>query len=173
METFLYYLFCAMCLCGGLGVIILRGYVNTAMSMLVSMLGVAGLMFLMQAYFVAILMVSVYAGAVLVLFIFVVMLMGDTTDGVNIWKKLALLALWVAAGCLVGWFAPEMVEDLRSSGPSAGTSVLAEAKNYGTALFTEFMLPFQIVGLLLLAAMVGVIAIAKPFTVRNRNNDMD
>lgn len=173
METFLYYLFCAMCLCGGLGVIILRGYVNTAMSMLVSMLGVAGLMFLMQAYFVAILMVSVYAGAVLVLFIFVVMLIGDTTDGVNIWKKLVLLALWVAAGCLVGWFAPEMVSGLRASGPSAGTSVLAEAKNYGTTLFTEFMLPFQIVGLLLLAAMVGVIAIAKPFTVRNRNNDMD
>ena len=66
-----------MMLGGALGTILARGYVNAAMSMLLSMLGVAGMMVLMEAYFPAFIMVSVYAGAVLVLFVFVVMLMGD------------------------------------------------------------------------------------------------
>lgn len=77
METAIYYLLCAMTLGGALGVILARGYVNAAMSMLLSMLGAAGMMVMMGAYFVAFIMVSVYAGAVLVLFVFVVMLMGE------------------------------------------------------------------------------------------------
>ena len=63
-----------MAMLGALGVLMVRGYVNATMSMLLSMLGVAGLMILMKAYFLGILMVSVYAGAVLVLFVFVVIL---------------------------------------------------------------------------------------------------
>ena len=74
METAIYYVLCAMTLGGALGVILARGYVNAAMSMLLSMLGAAGMMIMMGAYFVAFIMVSVYAGAVLVLFVFVVML---------------------------------------------------------------------------------------------------
>ena len=50
MELIMYYIFCAMALGGALGVILARGYVNSAMSMLLSMLGVAGLMLLMKAY---------------------------------------------------------------------------------------------------------------------------
>ena len=69
METAIYYVLCAMTLGGALGVILARGYVNAAMSMLLSMLGAAGMMVMMGAYFVAFIMVSVYAGAVLVLFV--------------------------------------------------------------------------------------------------------
>lgn len=72
---------------GALGTILARGYVNAAMSMLLSMLGVAGMMVLMEAYFPAFIMVSVYAGAVLVLFVFVVMLMGEEKDGRKHHKK--------------------------------------------------------------------------------------
>lgn len=94
---------------GALGTILARGYVNAAMSMLLSMLGVAGMMVLMEAYFPAFIMVSVYAGAVLVLFVFVVMLMGEEKDGASTIKKLELIALWVLLGAFIGWVSPELL----------------------------------------------------------------
>jgi NADH-quinone oxidoreductase subunit J len=96
MENFVYYLFCAMCVGGALGVIVLRDFVNSAMSMLVSMLGVAGLMLLMNAYFPAFIMITVYAGAVMVLFVFVVMLVGDKKVERRWGKQIALVFLWIA-----------------------------------------------------------------------------
>lgn len=167
MQDVIYYIFCAMMLGGGLGVVFARGYVNAAMSMLLSMLGVAGMMLLMKAYLLAFIMVSVYAGAVLVLFVFVVMLIGEDKDGSTIWQKISLLLLWVMLGAMVGYFSPVFLGDTAlESSPIAGgaASSLAVAKNYGYALFSEFMLPFQICGALLLVAMVGVIVISKtPF----------
>ena len=111
METAIYYLLCAMTLGGALGVILARGYVNAAMSMLLSMLGAAGMMVMMGAYFVAFIMVSVYAGAVLVLFVFVVMLMGEEKDGAGLGKKLALAGLWVLLGAFIGWASPAFLGD--------------------------------------------------------------
>lgn len=164
METAIYYLLCAMTLGGALGVILARGYVNAAMSMLLSMLGAAGMMVMMGAYFVAFIMVGVYAGAVLVLFVFVVMLMGEEKDGAGLGKKLALAGLWVLLGAFIGWASPAFLGDaaLRAGAPAEASSALASARNYGLALFSEYMLPFQICGALLFAAMLGVIAIARP-----------
>ena len=147
---------------GALGTILARGYVNAAMSMLLSMLGVAGMMVLMEAYFPAFIMVSVYAGAVLVLFVFVVMLMGEEKDGASTIKKLELIALWVLLGAFIGWVSPEFLgkSALHADKVADSVSPLASAKNYGLAIFSKFMLPFQICGALLLAAMLGVIVIA-------------
>ena len=99
-----------MAMLGALGVLMVRGYVNATMSMLLSMLGVAGLMILMKAYFLGILMVSVYAGAVLVLFVFVVMLIGDRNEQPSLLKKIALLVLWVLAGAVVAFFRPDLAK---------------------------------------------------------------
>ena len=176
MQDVMYYIFCGLCLGGALGVLMLPGYVNSAMSMLASMLGVAGLFLLMEAYFLAFVMVMVYAGAVLVLFVFVVMLIGDKSDGIGWIKKGVLLLLWVAIGALVGIFEPEILkgcatETLKSAASEAVPSALAVAKNYGLSLFTTFMLPFQIAGVLLLAAMVGVIVVAKQRSAKKRKEE--
>lgn len=167
METFLYYLFCAMCLGGGIGILLFPNYVNSAMSMLVSMLGVAGMLLLMKAYFLAFIMVTVYAGAVLVLFVFVMMMMGDRPDGISVVKKITLLVLWVCVGALITYFEPQILssainETAMDASAYSEIPFLAASKNYGYELFTTFMLPFQVAGLLLLVAMVGVIVVAKP-----------
>ena len=177
MQDIMYFIFCGMCLGGGLGVITLPGYVNSAMSMLVSMLGVAGLMLLMKAYFLAFIMVMVYAGAVLVLFVFVVMLIGGKTDGVSNIRKGILVLLWVALGVVIACCEPEIfkscaVEHLRTTAETSAPQVVEVSKNYGLALFTKFMLPFQVAGALLLAAMVGVIVVAKPKTTKKSRVDM-
>lgn len=170
MEDLIYYAFCAMAMLGALGVLMVRGYVNATMSMLLSMLGVAGLMILMKAYFLGILMVSVYAGAVLVLFVFVVMLIGDRNEQPSLLKKIALLVLWVLAGAVVAFFRPDLAKYAAEQSSEAG-NVLSLAKNYGYSLFTTFMLPVQVAGALLLAAMVGVMAVSKSPSrkIKNRN----
>ncbi len=164
-----------MCLGGALGVITIRGFVNSAMSMLVSMLGVAGLLLLMKAYFLAFVMVMVYAGAVLVLFVFVVMLVGDKTDGVSNIKKGVLIMLWVALCATLGYFEPEIfknaeTETVKIVAESTSPALTEVAKNYGLALLTNFMLPFQVAGALLLAAMIGAIVVAKQKSVRRRKS---
>lgn len=175
MEAAVYYVFLAMTLGGALGVLLTPGYVGAAMSMLASMLGVAGLMLMMGAYFPAFVMITVYAGAVLVLFVFVVMLVGDAHGPVRLWRKFAFLALWVAAGAVVGLYAPQMsswAESKLAAGAAGSPGALEVAKNYGFAMFKNNMLAFQISGLLLLAAMVGVIAVAKEPAVRKRRREM-
>lgn len=159
-----------MAMLGALGVLMVRGYVNATMSMLLSMLGVAGLMILMKAYLLGVLMVSVYAGAVLVLFVFVVMLIGDRGDQSSLWKKIALLVLWVLAGAVVAFFRPDLAK-YAAGQPAEAASVLSLAKNYGLSLFTTFMLPVQIAGALLLAAMIGVMAISKPPARKMKNKE--
>ena len=171
MEDFVYYLFCAMCVGGALGVLVLKDFVNSAMSMLLSMLGAAGLMLLMQAYFVAFMMITVYAGAIMVLFVFIVMLVGDEPEQRTRGKRIALVVLWAAMCALVGVFAPDLLEGAKATVP-ATASVLAKAQNYGVAMLSKFILPLQIVGVMLLVAMVGVIVIAKSNAVKKQKSDM-
>ena len=161
MADFSYYIFCAMLLGGALVVLLSRGYVNAAMGMLCSMLGAAGLMVLMQCYFLAFVMVSVYAGSVLVLFVFVVMLIGDVKENSSIWRKIGIVGLWVVLGAFVGWVSPMLSQAAAGLSKTTEVVFLSQAKNYGLVLVTEFMLPFQIAGALLLAAMIGVMVVAK------------
>ncbi len=173
MQEIIYFVFCGLCLGGALGVLIVPGYVNSAMSMLVSMLGVAGLLLLMEAYFLAFVVVMVYAGAVMVLFVFVVMFVGDRRDNTGFMKKVALVLLWVGLGIVLGLFEPEILkggvsEALKSGADRAVPPAVSVAKNYGISLFTTFMLPFQVAGVLLLAAMVGIVAVAKRGTHKKR-----
>ena len=170
MQDVLYYVFCAMLVGGALGVIIIRDFVNSAMSMLLSMLGAAGLMLLMHAYFAAFIMVSVYGGAVMVLFVFVVMLIGDKLEQRHWGKRLALFVVWAMLCALSGVFVPSLLDGAPRPMPSAG--VLANINAYGACLLTKFILPLQVVGVLLLAAVVGVVAIAKPEARGKHKSDM-
>ncbi len=162
IDTIIYYIFCAMCLGGALGVLLLRGFVNSAMSMLLSMLGVAGLMILMKAYFIGFIMITVYAGAVLVLFVFVAMLIGDKREESSFWAKIKLASLWAVLCACLAYFEPQLaISTDNAVAVRDAECAVAIAKNYGYALFTKFLLPFEIAGVLLLVAMVGVIVIAR------------
>ena len=171
MEQLMYCIFCAMCIGGALGVILLKNFVNSAMSMLVSMLGTAGLMILMYAYFPAFIVLTVYGGAIMVLFVFVVMFIGDEDEKRHWGKKLALAVLWAALCAMIGAFVPERLpEATKAVIPPAGE--VANAQNYGVAIISDFALELQIVGIMLLAAMVGVIVVAKPNAAHKIKSDM-
>lgn len=168
-----FYIFAALTLVGALFTVTSRNAVAAALSMILCFVGVAAIFVLLDAFFIAILQILVYAGAVMVLFLFIIMLLGVEGSGPSP-KKLSLVAGIVALALLVsgmitlftpnaaieGWSftAPAVSELPPEDRPMAfATSV----KAYGYGLFTKYMLPFQVTGFLLLIAMVGVIVLSR------------
>ena len=154
--------------------ILSRHPITAAMFMIVSMLGVAALFVLLDAFFLAVLQVLVYAGAVMVLFLFIIMLLDVGPEGAKsarlAWLPgLAGVAVTFLLGVLFLSFLPEspvhgaLWPSLENqpfvSGKNLGFSTQVSA--FGFGLFTKYMLPLQIAGFMLLAAMVGVIILSK------------
>lgn len=172
MKDFLFYLFSALTLISALLVVLNRNAVNSAMFMIVAFISTAGLFFILEAYFIGVLQILVYAGAVMVLFLFVIMLLNveKVSNKRPDWPSLvgSMVALMILAGGIfyLMFTSPEMammeagevMEMPTNEMPFAFTS---SAKSYGFGLFTKYMLPFQVAGFLLLTAMVGIIVISK------------
>ncbi len=161
----LFWLAALLAVAGALGTVAAKSAIRSAMSLLVTILGIAGLYVTLSAQLLAAIQLIVYAGAVVVLFVFVIMLVGgrgtegagrdDTRQTRTV--AAALFAL-VSAGALVlvaraGIGGPHVFDRPR---PEFG-SVYA----VGQALFTDGVFAFELVGVLLLVAIVGVMAIAR------------
>lgn len=170
MENYLYYIFSSFAVGGALGLLLSKNYVNATMSMLLSVLGMTGFLFLMEAYFLAFLMILIYAGAVIVLFLFVMMLIGDFTERVSHWNRLGVVFLWALMCAVLGFFAIQSKE-FESVG-IASSGILSGFKEYGMLLFSEYLLYIEIAGLILLSAMIGIIVIAGEKPVKRIKREM-
>ena len=178
----LFYVFAVLTVVPALLMIISRSPVTSAMFMIASFVGMASLFVLLDAFFIAVLQILVYAGAIMVLFIFIIMLLDmDQREDLR-HRSLPAMASMVAFGLLVvmvlGFFKgqfpgsfpevqepvasayPEQTYDLDNDAPALPFST--KARTFGYGLFTKYMLPFQVTGILLLIAMVGVIVLSKP-----------
>lgn len=174
MLDVLFYIFSAVTLVAALLMVLMPNAVNGAMCMIVAFLSTAVLFVLLEAYFLAIIQVLVYAGAVMVLFLFIIMLLDvEKEGGVAEYKhKLTMFASiigFLLFGFLV-WSAfsgdhlPEPTLMAVSTNPTtleSGIPFSTSSKSFGYSLFTKYMLPFQVTGFLLLSAMIGVIVISK------------
>lgn len=161
-EIFFFYLFAGLALLFGFLVVanpLSRNPVTSAMFLVLSIVALAGLFILLQAFFLAAVQVLVYAGAVIVLFLFVIMLLDlKEEEKARIHKIRGLCGLLAAAALasiFIGTFAGSAFAQRPGSVLSGSTASL------GKLLFTDYLLPFEIVSLLLLAAMVGVILLSK------------
>jgi NADH-quinone oxidoreductase subunit J len=166
MSALLFNLFAFLAVGSALAVVFNKNTVNSAMFLMLSLVAVAGLFALLDAGLLAILLVFVYAGAVVALFLFIVMLL-DTQGGARKpFKKATVAASIAGAGLLVTGlvsFARATnalpAVDAAATAPAVGASL----RSYGAQLFTTYLLPVQIVGFLLLIAMLGVIVLSKRF----------
>ena len=162
MQDAFFYLFAGLTLLCGLLVVVnpfSRNPVTSAMFLVLTIASLAGLFVLLHAFFLAAVQVLVYAGAVMVLFLFVIMLL-DLKEEIR--RKFKTFG--VAAGLVsVGALAALMVKTIRTSGVGQGLTPQAEGATgtLGKLLFTQYLLPFEIVSILLLVAMVGVILLSK------------
>jgi NADH-quinone oxidoreductase subunit J len=136
-----------------------RSPVTSAMFLVLTIASLAGLFTLLHAFFLAAVQVLVYAGAVMVLFLFVIMLLDLKEEERRHLRKFTLAAGAVAVGSI----AALMIQTLRSASPASATAPQIEGATIplGRTLFTQYLLPFEIVSVLLLVAMVGVILLSK------------
>jgi NADH-quinone oxidoreductase subunit J len=163
MVDFLFYVFSAMLLVAAVMVVAGRKPVTAAMFLLVAMASAAAMFFLLEAFFLGVLQILVYAGAVVVLFLFIIMLLDPESSGRKNVGTGTLVACLIAVVVLFGGVLYLFTaEDVFASGTLATTEAVGnQSKEYGYYLFSFYLLPFMVAGFLLLIAMVGVILISK------------
>ena len=167
VDTISFYIFALMVLGGGVLTITRRNAVHSAIALIVSLLGVAGLYLLQQAEFLFAVQVVLYVGGIMVLFLFVIMLVNlDVAAKQRQFSRqwAVAVAAVAAAGIEIGFFlwrgqsAFHIAEPgiaAAVSGPRGNTEMLA------AALFSQYLLPFELVSVLLLVAVVGSVIMAK------------
>jgi len=169
-EPFVFYLFSAILLFAGMRVITARNPVHAALFLVLAFFTAAGLWLLLEAEFLAITLVLVYVGAVMVLFLFVVMMLDINLDKLRegFWDYLPL------AGIVSVLMVLEMVVVLggkhfglkQMPAPTAHAADYSNTKELGRLLYTEYVYPFEIAAVILLVAIVAAIAL----TMRRRKN---
>ncbi|HVT73351.1 MAG TPA: NADH-quinone oxidoreductase subunit J [Lacunisphaera sp.] len=161
MANLLFFLFTFLTLGGAALVVVNKNAVNAAMFLLLSLVGVAGLFVLLDAALLAFVLLLVYAGAVVALFLFIIMLLDTRPAALKPFARPTVVAaalggLLLAAGVVILHRQAEL--------PAAATPAASPTlRNYAEMLFTTYLLPVQVVGFLLLAAMLGVIVLSKKF----------
>lgn len=162
LPNILFYVFAALAVIFAIMVVanpFSRSPVTSAMFLVLTMACLAGLFTLLHAFFLAAVQILVYAGAVMVLFLFVIMLLDLQEEQRRKIKSLGLFAGLVSVGALLAIF----IRSLLIAKPGEGTvaSIEGSTADLGKLLFTNYLLPFEIVSVLLLVAMVGVILLSK------------
>ncbi|MCH7938521.1 MAG: NADH-quinone oxidoreductase subunit J [Candidatus Marinimicrobia bacterium] len=164
MSAALFYIFAGLLLGSALFVVLNRNPMYSIVALVFAFANLAGLYFLLEAYFIGVLQVLVYAGAIMVLFLFVVMLLNVQPDQPQLgvvplerwWYGVLVILFVVLLLILVG-------RGAQGSLPAAGdeASSIGSVRAVGEALFTKYLLPFEIAGLMLTVALVGTVFLAK------------
>jgi len=159
MEAVLFILFGAIAVCGAIMVVTRKHPMASALYLILTLFAVAALFVLRQAHFLAAIQVIIYAGAVVVLFVFVIMLINVPEDRLPVERATTVRVLGVLAA---GFFILESaVLARRYSMPTGPAAEVGTVETVGRALFTDYLLAFEITSVLLLAAVIGAIALAK------------
>lgn len=165
MQDLFFYLFSALTLLFGFLVVVnpfSRNPVTSAMFLVLTIASMAGLFVLLHAFFLAAVQVLVYAGAVMVLFLFVIMLLDIQEEQRRKLKAFGLVGGGVSVLALIGIVVGTLLTSSHAGGPvGGGTLAEGTTKPLGRMLFTDYVLPFEVLSVLLLAAMVGVILLSK------------
>ena len=161
LELLLFFALAIVAVGAALGMLFSRNAVYCALFLILNFAAVAVFFLLLGAPFIAMAQVTVYAGAIMVLFLFVIMLLGAEQSGVRHggWQRplamLLTLALLVESGYLI-FARSDLLTVLQP--PSSG---YASPEAIGKVLFSTYLLPFEVTSILLLVAMVGVIVLTK------------
>jgi NADH-quinone oxidoreductase subunit J len=165
METALFYLFGGIALLAAISVVMQRRVFYSALSLILCLCSVAVLYLTLEAPFIAAVQVVVYAGAIMVLFLFVIMLLDPFSAGILRDKKKHLAYVAVLFGMILFALlfpflkAYNAVRAPRNPGFSADS--VGSAEHLGRILFKEYLLPFEVTSVLILVAIIGVVIFAK------------
>jgi NADH-quinone oxidoreductase subunit J len=159
----IFFVLAAFAVLGAISLIVQRHPIHSALSLIVVMVALAGLYLLMGAEFVAAVQIIVYGGAIMVLFLFVIMLLNAGEEERTNFSKLATffgipLAL-VVTGCIAAAIAkPSVAVGMSVAQPSGAVT---STRTLSTLLFSEFVYPFELTSFLILVAILGAIVLAQ------------
>jgi NADH-quinone oxidoreductase subunit J len=162
METVFFLLFAALAIFSALMVILQKSPVASVLFLVVTLFWLAALFVLLSAPFVAALQVIIYAGAIMVLFLFVLMLLNIKAIEEGARPALQITGITVALGLLL--VAAALLRAVPISADTGFMRVqegLGSVESIGQLLFTVYLLPFELVSFLLLAGIIGAIVLAK------------
>jgi NADH-quinone oxidoreductase subunit J len=161
IHLILFSIFGLVCVAGAVNMVVQRHPINSALSLVVVMGSLAAEYMLLGAEFVAAIQVIVYAGAVMVLFIFVIMLLNageeEQTRGSRVAQLLGIPGMLIGSA-LVAWV---LVEHSGTQAVPAG-ALPGPPRTIGWLLFHDYLLPFEITSVLVLIAIMGAVVLASP-----------
>lgn len=156
----LFYVLSALVLTSGIAVVAFRNPIHSALSLVVNLLSVAALFAMLDAHFLAVVQVIVYAGAIMVLFLFVIMLLNLKVEATKRYGTMLLVTAGVAGVSFLGALAA-LFQGTFASVPEGTTAVVGGVAEIGRVLYTRYVFTFEAASLLIIAAIVGAVMIAK------------
>lgn len=160
MEAVIFWMFSLLAICGAVLLVFHKNPIHSALSLILTLFCTASIFVLLHAGFIAVMQVLVYAGAIMVLFVFVIMLLNLQREELGLRRHALKKALAAALVLIMGLkFAAVMAvqNTVREPLPDSFGSI----ENVGVLIFTDFFLPFEAIAILLLAAIVGAVVVAK------------
>ncbi|MGN6295938.1 MAG: NADH-quinone oxidoreductase subunit J family protein [Ginsengibacter sp.] len=169
ITKILFWFLTVLALSGAIGVVASKNPIYSVLSLIVVFFAISGHYVLMNAQFLAIVNIIVYAGAIMVLFLFVIMMINlnaETEPVKNIYMKMAgiISGLTLMIVLVAALSHSENATIVMKQGTGIGLT-----ENLGKALFNDYVIPFEISSVLFLSAMVGAILIGKKESVKQKN----
>src|SRR5579885_2727673 len=163
MESIAFYVFAALTVAGALLVVSCKNPVSSALALVLTLFSTAVLFILLLAQFIAVIQVLVYAGAIMVLFLFTVMFLNLREEALrfdarNTSIKMAILVLILI---ISGYFATMGFKKVLSGAPMPHPETFGTVQGVGEVLFRDYLLQFELTSILIVVAIHGVVVIAK------------
>ncbi|MDR3764363.1 MAG: NADH-quinone oxidoreductase subunit J [Acidobacteriota bacterium] len=161
MHQFLFIVFAVFCAGGAINLLVQRKTINSALSLIVVMGSLAMIYLLLGAEFVAVVQVIIYAGAIMVLYIFVIMLLNagdeEASKGSNVAKYFGIPGLFIGGIIGIGVLLKHRPNDT----PLKLGALYGPADQVGMLLFTKYLLAFEVTSVLVLIAIMGAVVLAR------------
>jgi NADH-quinone oxidoreductase subunit J len=156
----LFFLMSAIIVTSAIGVVALRNPMYSALSLILNLVTVAGIFAQLEAHFLSAVQIIVYAGAIMVLVLFVLMLLNLKVEEQQR-PSLYLTMAAVVLGCLFVAMVIPSINDAFKVFPDPAHPVVGTVKNMGEVLYTKYVFPFEAASILIMAAIVGAVMLAK------------
>ena len=161
MHLVLFFLFGALCVAGAVNLLLQRHPINSALSLIVVMTSLAVLYLLLGAEFLAAAQVIVYSGAIMVLFVFVIMLLNAGEEEHTTGSKAAYIVGFPGAAILIGLLSFVFLSQKSSLGNARLGDFLVTTSDLSRVLFRDLLLPFEVTSILILIAILGAVVLAR------------
>jgi len=160
MHLILFIVFAGLCLAGAINLLLQSHPINSALSLVVVMSSLAVLYLLLGAEFLAIAQIIVYAGAIMVLFTFVVMLLNAGREEHTFGSRAGKVLGFPAVAVLLGVIATVILKT-QGLGAAALSDPITSTEDLSKVLFSDLLLPFEVTSILILVAILGAVALAR------------